>query len=244
MRKYTQGAAVLLTAAFALGPRYAAGVVIETELDPTLGSNEEEVIRNGTKSWTNQFANGGHHVQVKFEVDNRLFEDRGLLASTHDFQFDMEGRPTSVTITVDRDSLVWVPVGPPNPGGFDALDTVGHEIGHALGFTTESDTFNDSLGFKGIGDRYLDLNNNGVFDGRGDLDLLDVGGHGTHEGPFVSSGGVFGAESGFGERALPSQRDAAVLDTIYGYGLRIPEPPTIWLLALVFLAMSFRVFRR
>lgn len=193
-----------------------SGTMAETataiNLTPTLSgftSAQEDVINAAIEQWQGLF--NGHDITVNFSVDNSL----DVLASTGGWVPDAQGRPTSANIAVRENIHNWT-TGAPMAGIDDALDTVMHELGHAIGWTVNLPNFNANV--RTVGEnRFYDLNSDGVFSAAADFDLIDDPEEGTHAPS--GSGDLMQPETPAGQRNYPNFRHAAVLVDAFDYDI-------------------------
>jgi len=193
----------------------------------TFNAADRSIIDEAIREWEVLLpCTDGHAITVTFVCDNNL----GDLGETSNWVTDAQGRPTSATVTIDNDAHNWT-LGPPAAGRDDALDTLKHEVGHAIGFTVILDNFANHVRTVS-GNRFFDMNGNGAFD-NDDFDLTDDPADGTHAP--ADSGDLMQPTTPKGQRHHPTLDHARVLGRAFGYTV-IPEPATLCLLGLGALA--------
>ena len=206
------GTALILGAS----PMPAEALVIMAMYDAGFNAADKLVIDDAIAEWEARFSRSNHKITVNFVIDNNL----GDLGLTHGWNPDANGIPTNPTVTIDYNDHNWT-LGAPAAGMNDALDTLKHEVGHAIGWTVLLPRFNANV-LTIMGNRFYDLNMNGAFD-PGDFDLDDGGG--THAVP--GSGDLMAPTTPLGQRHHPTHLHALVLQKAFGY---VPEPATLLLM--------------
>lgn len=228
------GAAMACTAGtLALVPGSAFALLTINPIYNTFDAAKRAVIDDAIQEWAVLFCNPANFsIDIEF-VTNNTMADLGL---TSGWDFNAQGRPTSPTVAIRTDAHNWT-LGAPAAGMDDALDTLKHEIGHALGFTVFGANFAANT-LTVAGNRFYDLNHNGIFDGT-DFDLIDDANLGTHAP--AGSGNLMQPETPQGVRNHPNAKHADVLRDAYGY---VPEPSSAILLAAGLFALAGAAGRR
>jgi hypothetical protein len=209
-----------LAHALAITPNYVSAFTV----------GEKAVIADAVAEWAALLpCNDGFAITINFICDNNLKQNSGDLGLTNNWVWSglgTAGRPTSADVTIDNNDHNWT-LGPPAANQDDALDTLKHEVGHALGFTVLGANFAAKV--KTVaGNRFYDYNNSNAFDDN-DFDLIDNPASGTHAP--AGSGDLMAPTTPQGQRHHPTLHHAQVLGDAYSYCV-VPVPPTLTLLGL------------
>lgn len=210
--------ATFLWMALILFPGSSRGIVINAVFDAGLTAADRAIINDAILEWTRLFKFSRHTLTIEFVINNTLTE----LGSTGGWDFT-NGLPTSPTVTINYNAHNWT-LGAPAANRDDALDTLKHEVGHALGFTVIGANFAAHVLTLG-GNRFFDLDQDGMFNALNDFDLIDDPLAGTHAP--AGSGDLMQPSTPQGQRNHPTMRHARVLALAYGYS--VPEPSAILL---------------
>lgn len=196
----------------------ANALLIKTAYSSDFSDNEKACIADAVKEWADLLpCSDGFQTTITFACDNSLT----ALGLTSNWALT-NGRPTSAQVTIKNNAHNWT-LGNPISGMDDALDTLKHEVGHALGFTVLIPAFANHV-ITVAGNRFYDVGGDEVFN-NSDMDLVDDPSDGTH-----TPTGLMAPSTPAGIRNHPTSELAYILHDAYGYC--IPEPMTLSLLAL------------
>ena len=172
-------------------------------------ATQQQVIQRAAQQWE-LLVGGTDQIALNITADNTI----APLASTSGWALGANGRPTAVNISIRENAHSWT-LGAPVAGIDDALDTMTHEIGHAIGFAAGAfPNFQANVQTTAGGQRYYDVDRNGSFAAAIDFALGPVGA-GTHTP--VSSGDLMAPSTPAGNRNTPNLRHAAVLTDALAY---------------------------
>lgn len=206
LRRVGMGSVVAVVAALPL-PAWSIDFVLNMT---GLTADQESVVRRAAQQWQ-LLVGGREQVTLNISVDNTL----GPLAVTNTWGLTAGGLPSSANIVIRENAHSWT-LGSPVAGALDdALDTMTHEIGHAIGFARGAfprlaAQINTTAG----GQRYYDVDRNGSFSAAADFALGPVD-DGTHAP--AGSGDLMAPSTPAGQRHTPNLRHAAVLTDAFGF---------------------------
>lgn len=224
---------------FGLFSAVAHAITVTPDFDAAFTAGDRAIIDDAIAEWTCLFA-CGHSLTIRFAIDNTLVQSEQTLAKTGGWAFSpVTGRPTNPIVIIDYDDHNWT-LGDPVAGAHDALDTLKHEVAHALGFTAESANFRFFITTVG-GNRFFDYNSSGTFDDN-DFDLIDDPNAGTHAP--ANSGDLMQPDTPRGQRNHPTRHHAEVLARAFGYTVAVPEPSTLGLTSIGFVGLVGYAVRR
>jgi hypothetical protein len=205
-----------------------------TDADPNDGKTWtaplKALVDDAIKEWTDRLCK-----PITIFIDFQ-FGGTASLGVTKDFEEDSALHlPLSATIYMNSgNDLSWNLAGPVD-GKYDALTVLKHEIGHAIGFTSNYSKFKDKV-------RYTDSNGNGTYDngedkwfeadgvngkGVGDYDLYD-----SRQTHLATAGDLMYPFLDKNKRFHPSETDLKILHEAFEYPIHpVPEPSTLLLLA-------------
>ncbi len=169
---------------------------------------QEDVIQAAINRWVTMV--GGHAVDIAFTATSDVW-----LATTSDWATDDRGRPTNAAIRANPAEYHWT-LGDPADGQYDAMRGMMHEIGHAIGWTVALDDFATQV-TRVEGDRFYDLDHDGVYSADTDFDLVDASWEGTHAPD--GSGDLMQPYAPIGVRLYPTYQHAGVLTDAFGYSV-------------------------
>lgn len=196
-------------AAAAMAPLSAWPLVINSSFTG-FTPDQEAITRQAALEWQ-LLVGGTDQINLNFSVDNTI----SALAQTV-VTPGANGRPASASIVVRENAHSWTSGAPVAGPLDDALDTMAHEIGHALGFSAGAlPNFAANVQTSG-GQRYYDVDRNGSFSATIDFALGPVAA-GTHAP--ANSGDLMQPSTPSGTRNTPTLRHAAVLTDAFDYGV-------------------------
>lgn len=169
---------------------------------------QEDVIQAAINRWVTMV--GGHAIDIAFTATSDVW-----LATTSDWTTDDRGRPTSAAINVKPAEYSWT-TGEPADGQYDAMRGMMHEIAHAIGWTVALENFAAHVTRTG-GNRFYDLDHDGLYRADTDFDLVDASWQGTHAPD--GSGDLMQPYAPAGVRLYPTYRHAGVLTDAFGYSV-------------------------
>lgn len=224
----------------------ATGPASALKIQPNYGTfsvEDVEVLKAAVKEWSDRLpCTDGKTIPITFSCDTSQ-----TIPGLADVLFDANGDVERATVTLDNDALRFSLI---EPGDWeakywhliDALTVAKHEIGHAIGFLHEP-TSKFMKKVKVInGNRFYDMNSNGVYDAGIDFDLSDVV---NWQGHAADEKYVMFAAFGTQERIHESRAEAAVLADAYGYCLApVPEPGSLLALAGGLVSLAGMALRR
>lgn len=175
-------------------------------------ANQQDVLNAAITRWTTMIGAGTNNIN--FIADNTI----GPLAETSGFGTNAQGQPSSATIRIRENAHNWTTGAPIANGNDDALDTVMHEVGHAIGWSVLYNNFASNVQTVS-GNRFYDLNGNGTFNGAADFNLIDAAASGTHAS--ANSGDLMQPTTPAGQRHYPTLQHAGVLTDAFDYGVML-----------------------
>ena len=141
---------------------------------------------------------------------------------------DSSGLPTGANIEINTNPIVYYGASDQVPANkFDALTSMKHELGHALGFSTTFDLWNDQVP---PGTR--------IFDPHGlNVTMAGTGPAGrSHLSDTAEPGDLMDLTTPPGERRTPSTLDFKMLSVAFGYQV-VPEPSSLTLASVATLGL-------
>ena len=198
-------------------------------------ANMQAVVNQAVTDLTSLLTVNGadRTIKISFLIDNNL-GDLGLTSGWSWTGPGIAAQVTSSTVTIDGDAHNWT-LGAPMAGIDDALDTVRHELLHAVGFTALGANFAGHV-ITVAGDRFFDTDHDSMLNA-GDFDLIDDAGAGTHAP--AGSGDLMQPSTPQGTRNDITMLHAQVLAHTYAWRV-IPAPSAL----VVLLAGVVTVRRR
>jgi hypothetical protein len=197
-----------------------AALIINVNTDGSFTPAQLAVINQARMDWLAllTFNGGDHTIRMNFSTNNTMAD----LGVTSGWMTDANGRVTSVNVAINTNAHNWT-LGAPAPNMDDALDTVRHEMCHALGWTVGLANFNANV-LTISGNRFYDLNRDGMFTAADDFDLIDDPAQGTHAP--AGSGDLMQPSTPQGTRNAPTMRHAQVLAHAFGFRV-VPAPAAL-----------------
>lgn len=171
-------------------------------------ATEQDVIQAAVNRWVTMV--GGHEIDIAFTANTDVY-----LATTSDWTTDSRGRPVSAAINVNTTGYNWT-TGEPAQDAYDAMRGMMHEIAHAIGWTVALDSFAANVA-RVDGNRFYDLDHDGIYNAGTDFDLIDASWQGTHAPD--GSGDLMQPYAPLDVRLYPTYQHAGVLTDAFGYSV-------------------------
>lgn len=225
------------------GMALAGPITITPNYQGTPTQLQKDLFADAIKEWTDCLT-GPVGKAVNLTI-NLTFTDLGAVSNgaTSGLKADANGLPQSADMQISTNADMYYGMGLPVPKDkYDALSTMKHEIGHALGFA--GGTVASGLGY----DKWnaLIAAGSNIFDPTGlnvTMNGTDANGR-SHLNETKYPTDLMNPTLGTGERRMPSMLDFQMLSKAFGYQITCPEPSTLIASTLGLLSLAQLARRR